>query len=64
MNIKANKLIIVQVSYGRTVNIGSYESIRFDLTARVEPGDSWRAVYRKLQLEALALEKLAKKGGM
>lgn len=31
---------ITQITYGKTVNIGNYQSIRVDFTADVEPGEN------------------------
>ncbi|MDP9314680.1 MAG: hypothetical protein M3R24_28030 [Chloroflexota bacterium] len=31
---------IEQVAYGKTFNIGNYESVRLDVTVRVEPGET------------------------
>lgn len=36
------KVNISEVSFGMSVNIGNYESVRFDLTAPVEPDQDWR----------------------
>jgi hypothetical protein len=30
---------IIQISYGKTINIGNYQSIRLEYTASVDPGD-------------------------
>lgn len=40
---------IIQVSWGKTVNIGNYENIRLDLTARVNRGQDWREVLKALR---------------
>lgn len=55
------KPLITNVSYGRTVDIGEYESIRFDFTARVQEGENWQDVLDELKKEALKQEKFAKK---
>lgn len=54
---------ITKVSYGRTVNMGNYESVRFDLEARVDETEEWLDVYDELIKECLKLEKQAKKKG-
>lgn len=47
---------ITSVSYGRTVNIGNYENIRFDLTAAVGPDEDWRDVMESLRRKARKLK--------
>jgi hypothetical protein len=54
---------ITAVSYGRTVNMGNYESVRFDLTAEVREDQDWYEVLDDLRKEALKLEKETKKQG-
>jgi len=46
---KPKPLVITQVSYGLTVNIGNYEAVRFDLTARVDSDTDWRDVFETLR---------------
>jgi len=54
---------INQVSYGRTVNIGNYETVRFDLTALVAPDEDWRDVMESLRRKARKLkERIAAEG--
>lgn len=54
---------IIQVSYGRTVNIGNYQSVRFDFVARVDNDEDWRDIYEELKSQALREEKrIAKEG--
>lgn len=33
---------IVRITVGRTVDLGNYESIRFELTAEVRAGETWQ----------------------
>ncbi len=40
---------ITQVTYGRTINIGYYETVRFDLTAQVPEGENYRRVLNQLK---------------
>ena len=40
---------ITQVTYGRTIFIGSYETVRFDFTAQVPEGDTYRRVLNQLK---------------
>ena len=54
---------ITSDTYGRTINMGNYENVRFDLTARVNEGEDWRDVLEELKGEALKLEKRTKKEG-
>lgn len=54
---------ITSVSYGKTINMGNYESVRLDLTARVDDGESWKDVLDELKGEMLKLEKQTKKEG-
>ena len=35
---------ITKLAVGRTVDLGQYESIRFDITAEVRPGQAWQDV--------------------
>jgi len=48
---------ITQVSYGRTINTGNYESIRVDLTAVVSKNERWEDVMEDLRVELLRKEK-------
>lgn len=54
---------ITSVTYGRTINIGNYESVRIDLTAQVKEHDDWHDVLEQLKGEMLKLEKRTKKEG-
>lgn len=54
---------ITSVSYGRTINMGNYESVRVDLTATVAASDDWRDVLEDLKGEMLKQEKQVKKAG-
>lgn len=60
--MKLNDLI-TSVSYGRTINMGNYESVRIDLSARVPDGEKWQDVLSELQGEMLKLEKRTRKEG-
>ncbi len=40
---------ITQVTYGRTVNLGDYENARIELSARVEPGQTYEQVLNGLR---------------
>lgn len=48
---------ITQVSYGLTVNIGNYENVRFDLTAKVAEDESWKEVLDALRLRCDRIKK-------
>lgn len=58
-----SKNAITSVSYGRTINMGNYESVRIDLTAAVTAKDDWHEVLEDLKGEMLKLEKKTKKEG-
>ena len=47
---------ITQVSFGHTVNIGNYETVRFDLTAQVAPDEDWRDVLESLRRKGRKLK--------
>ena len=47
---------ITQVSYGLTVNIGNYETVRFDLTAQVADDEDWRGVLDSLKRKCAKLK--------
>lgn len=53
---KPKPVTITQVSYGRTVNIGNYEAVRFDLTAQVSSDEDWRDVLESLRRKARKLK--------
>ena len=57
------KIQITQVNYGRTINMGNYESVRLDLTAKVNQGEDYKQVLEELKGEILKLEKRTKKEG-
>jgi len=57
------KIQITQVNYGRTINMGNYESVRLDLTAKVNQGEDYKEVLEELKGEILKLEKRTKKEG-
>jgi hypothetical protein len=54
------KPTITQVAYGRTINVGNYESVRIDLTARVTEDEEWQQVLAALKEK---MRKLAAKEG-
>lgn len=47
--VKPKPITLTEISYGMTVNVGNYETIRFDLTARVSPDEDWRDVLESLR---------------
>ena len=42
---------VVEVSYGRTFNLGSYESLRLEMKASVEEGEDPKVVAGQLAAE-------------
>lgn len=54
---------ITQVSMGKIINTGNYESTRIDLTARVNEDESWQEVMENVENELLRMEKKIKKDG-
>jgi hypothetical protein len=54
---------IKRVSYGRTINMGNYESVRLDLVADVPADERWQDVLDELKCEMLRLEKQTRKEG-
>lgn len=50
---------IIQVTLGKTINIGNYESVRIDLVACVEHGEDHRTVLTALKIELKSLEAAA-----
>jgi len=54
---------ITKVNYGRTINMGNYESVRIDLTADIEEGENWREALETLKEKMLKEEKITKKQG-
>lgn len=67
-NMKAKKtkktatIRIKEVALGHTVNMGKYESRRFDLKADVPPGMSYLTALGQLQREARKIEETIKRG--
>lgn len=51
---------VKQVSFGRTVNMGNYESVRFDLVADVGPGESHLDVLETLKTACWEIENALK----
>ncbi len=47
---------IVSITWGRTINLGNYESARLDITARVNPDQDWREVLKALKFLVLKEE--------
>ena len=47
---------ITSVSYGLTVNVGNYETVRFDLTAQVADDEDWRDVLDSLKRKSARLK--------
>lgn len=45
-----------QITLGRTVTAGQYESVRFDITMELEKGDSEEQAWKKLQKEVDSME--------
>jgi hypothetical protein len=46
---------ITQITLGRTINVGNYESVRFELTADVDPDDGYALDIAKLK-DMLAIQ--------
>lgn len=53
---KPKPIKLTQVSYGLTVNIGNFETVRFDLTAQVAPDEDWRDVLESLRRKSRKLK--------
>lgn len=54
---------ITKVIYGRTVMTDKFESTRFDLTAEVQPGQTWEECLEELRTKCLEVEeKISKEG--
>ncbi len=49
---------IFEITYGKTVNIGNYESVRLDLTARVPAGKSYADILARLK-QIMVMEEAA-----
>ena len=45
----APPLKIKDVSYGRTLNVGDYETVRIEFSAAVDPGQSYQEVLDQLK---------------
>jgi hypothetical protein len=45
----ATTIKITKITYGRTVNIGNFENVRFDFTAEVPPEEDYRRVLGELK---------------
>lgn len=53
---KTKPTCITQVSFGLTVNVGNYENVRFELTAKVAPDEDWRDVLDSLRRKSAKLK--------
>lgn len=51
---------VTAASFGRTINVGGYESVRIDLTAEVRPGETHAEVMKYLRGEVSELEVIAR----
>ncbi len=63
--VKAPLQRYAQVTFGRTINMGNYESVRVDLTANVLLGEDFLEVLERVREELWAIEqdvKQAKSG--
>lgn len=47
---------ITKMTLGRTLNVGNYESIRFELTAELDPKETQEHALKQLQKEVDAQE--------
>jgi hypothetical protein len=45
-----------QLSLGRTLNVGDYESVRFDITIELDPDEDETKAFKALQKEVDARE--------
>ncbi len=45
---------VIEVTYGRTFNLGNYESLRVEMRASVDEGEDPKEVAAKLQTEVAA----------
>lgn len=61
--LKPKPTKITQVSYGLTVNIGNYETVRFDLTAQVALDEDWRDVLDSLRRKSRKLKERIQSDG-
>jgi hypothetical protein len=55
-----NEPQIIEVTWGKTVNLGNFENVRLDLKARVNTGQNWREVLAALR-ELVRREELREK---
>jgi hypothetical protein len=53
---KTNKMKITSITYGKTINIGNYQSIRVDFTAQVDEGELPSYVLHELKIRLNADE--------
>lgn len=49
-------LNISRISYGKTVNIGDFETVRLELTAEIAPDEDWREVLQRLRTTIAKME--------
>lgn len=49
-------LKITEISYGKTLNIGEFESIHLRLTADVNADEDWKEVLQRLRVTIAKLE--------
>lgn len=58
---KNTDIKITQVTYGRTINVGDYETVRIDLSADVSEGQTYQEVLDALKLAMDKEESLTRK---
>lgn len=56
--VKAKQPKITSVSFGLSVNLGNYESAKFDLTAEVAADEDWRVVLDSLRKKSAKIRTL------
>ncbi len=61
--IKPKPTVITEVSYGMTVNTGSFENVRFSLTAQVALDEDWRNVLESLRRKSRNIKTRIQKEG-
>jgi hypothetical protein len=49
-------LKITKVNFGKTLNIGDFETVRLDLTAEVAEDENWHDVLQRLRVTIRKLE--------
>ena len=49
---------ITKLTVGRTIDLGQYESVRFDITAEVRPGQAWQDVMDGLKAIVIEEERV------